>query len=81
MLLFSSRQRFCFIVALFDHYRIGKRLGIGVDSSLWVGRFGGIRDGVVFLTDAQLFANVGKPVDGIRPLVRIPLSQVTFVSE
>ena len=70
-----------FIVALFDNYPIGTRLGVGTDSSFWVGSFGGIRDGVAFLTNAQLFANMGKPVDGIRPLVRIPICQITFVSE
>ena len=70
-----------FIVGLFDNYRIGKRLGVGTDSSFWVGSFGGVRDGVVILRNAQLFANIGKEVDGIRPLVRIPLCKITFVSE
>lgn len=70
-----------FIGALFDRYPIGKRLGIGTDSSFWVGRFGGLQDGVAILTRAQLFANMGKPVDGERALVRIPICQITFVSE
>jgi len=81
MLLFQSLQRDCFITALFDNFQIGTRLGIGVDSSLWVGKFAGIQDGVALLTDTQLFSNAGKPVDGIRPLVRIRINQITFVSE
>lgn len=70
-----------FIDALFDSYPRGKRLGIGTDSSFWVGRFEGLQDGVAILTKAQLFANMGKPVDGERALVRIPICQITFVSE
>lgn len=69
------------LVGLFDTYPIGIRLGIGIDSSFWVGSFGGIQGGVALLTNAQLFANVGIPVDGIRPVVRIPISQITFVSQ
>lgn len=69
------------LVGLFDTYPIGARLGIGMDSSFWVGSFGGIQDGVALLTNAQLFANIGKPVDGIRPVVRIPIRQITFVSQ
>ncbi len=70
-----------FIGALFDRYPVGTRLGIGVDASFWVGRFEGLQDGVAILSKAQLFANMGKPVDGIRPLVRIPICKITFVSE
>ena len=73
--------RSSFIGALFDRYPIGTRLGIGTDSSFWVGRFGGLQDGVAILTKAQLFANMGKPVDGERALVRIPICKITFVSE
>jgi hypothetical protein len=69
------------IAGLFDNYPIGTRLGIGTDSSYWVGHYGGIRDGVALLTKAQLHANMGKPVGEIRPLVRIPICQITFVSE
>jgi len=69
------------LVGLFDTYPIGARLGIGMDASFWVGSFGGIQDGVALLTNAQLFANVGKPIDGTRPVVRIPISQITFVSQ
>ncbi|WP_206809646.1 hypothetical protein [Paradesulfitobacterium ferrireducens] len=69
------------ILALFDTYPIGARLGIGTDSSFWVGSFGGIQDGVALLTNAQLFANNGNPVDGVRPVVRIPIRQITFVSQ
>ncbi|GAB6171000.1 hypothetical protein JCM15765_04780 [Paradesulfitobacterium aromaticivorans] len=69
------------ILALFDTYPIGARLGIGTDSSFWVGSFGGIQDGVALLTNAQLFANNGNPIDGIRPVVRIPIRQITFVSQ
>lgn len=68
-------------MALFDNFPIGTRLGIGTDSSFWVGSFAGIQNCVAILTNAQLFANIGKPIDGIRPIVRIPLSQITFVSE
>jgi hypothetical protein len=67
--------------ALFDNYPIGTRLGIGEDASFWVGSFGGIQNGVALLTDAQMIANNGKPVDGIRPVVRIPINQITFVSQ
>jgi len=67
--------------ALFDLYPIGTRLGIGTDASMWVGSFGGIQDGVALLTNAQLVANNGKPVDGSRPVVRIPIAQITFVSQ
>jgi hypothetical protein len=68
-------------LALFDAYPIGTRLGIGEDASFWVGSFGGIQDGVALLTNAQLIANNGKLVDGIRPVVRIPINQITFVSQ
>lgn len=69
------------ILALFDTFPIGANVQIGTDSSFWAGSFGGIQDGVALLTNAQLFANVGKPVDGIRPVVRIPIRQITFVSQ
>ncbi|GAB6153937.1 hypothetical protein JCM17380_26870 [Desulfosporosinus burensis] len=65
---------------LFFPYPIGSRLLIGVDSSFWVGRFAGILNGVAILSNAQLFANVGKPIDGIRPVVRIPIRMITFVA-
>ncbi len=68
-------------MALFDKHPIGTRLGIGVDSSFWVGSFGGIQNGVALLTNAQLFANMGKPIDGLRPAVRIPIRQITFVNK
>ncbi|NLI93860.1 MAG: hypothetical protein GX434_17195 [Peptococcaceae bacterium] len=80
----SNRLSLCpipLIVALFNSYQIGARLGIGVDSSFWVGNFGGIQDGVAILTDAQLFANMGKPIDEKRPLVRIPIRLITFVAQ
>lgn len=69
------------IVALFDTYPIGTRLGIGMDAGFWVGNFGGVQDGVALLTNAQLFANIGKPINCPRPLVRIPITQITFVSQ
>ncbi|MDP4128104.1 MAG: hypothetical protein Q8912_14360 [Bacillota bacterium] len=69
------------IVALFDNYPIGTRLVVGEDSSFWIGNFGGIQDGVATLTNAQLFSNIGTPIDGIRPVVRIPLRAITFVSQ
>lgn len=65
---------------LFYPHPIGTRLVVGVDASFWIGRFAGIINGVAILRDAQLFANVGKPVDGIRPLVRIPTRLITFVA-
>lgn len=68
------------LVTLSNNIPIGTRLEIGVDASFWVGSFGGIRDGVAILTNAQLFANMGKPIDGIRPVVRIPCRMITFVS-
>lgn len=85
-MLFRSPNRLSlcpipFIVALFNANQIGTRLGIGVDSSFWVGTFGGIEDGVAILTDAQLFANMGKPIDEKRPVVRIPIRLITFVAQ
>ncbi|MDP4127482.1 MAG: hypothetical protein Q8912_11125 [Bacillota bacterium] len=70
-----------FRVALFDTYPIGTRLVIGEDSSFWVGNFGGLQDGVALLTNAQLFSNIGTPIDGIRPVVRIPIRNITYVSQ
>lgn len=69
------------LIGLFDTYPIGARLAVGEDSSFWVGNFGGIQDGVALLTNAQLFSNVGTPVDGIRAVVRIPIRNITFVSQ
>ena len=68
------------VVALFDNYPIGTLLAIGMDSGFWAGPFGGIQDGVALLTNAQLFSNVGIPIDGLRPVVRIPIRSITFVS-
>ena len=65
---------------LFCPYPIGTRLVVGVDASFWIGHFAGIQNGVAILRNAQLFANPGKPVDGIRPVVRIPINKVTFVA-
>lgn len=69
------------IEGLFGNYPIDTRLGVGADSSFWVGNFQGVQDGVAVLTKAQLFANIGKPVDGCRSVVRIPIYQITFVAE
>lgn len=69
------------IIALFDTFPIGAHLEIGTDSSFWAGNFGGLQDGVALLTNAQLFANIGKPIDGPRPVVRIPIRSITFVSQ
>jgi len=67
-------------LALFDSYPIGTCLALGVDSAFWVGSFGGIVDGVALLTNARLHSNIGTPIDGLRPIVRIPLINITFVS-
>lgn len=69
-----------FVTALFDQYPIGAALRVGMDSAFWIGNFGGIQDGVALLTNAQLFSNIGTPIDGHRPIVRIPLRNITFVS-
>ncbi|WP_425806234.1 hypothetical protein ACHOLT_05155 [Desulfitobacterium sp. Sab5] len=69
------------IVGLFDSFPIGTRLAVGENSSFWVGNFGGIQDGVALLTNALLFSNIGTPIDGIRPVVRIPIRAITFVSQ
>ena len=68
------------IIALFDTYPIGTRLEIGENSSFWIGNFGGIQDGVALLTNAQLRSNIGTPIDGPRPIVRIPIRNITFVA-
>ncbi len=65
---------------LFCPYPLGTRLVVGVDASFWIGHFAGIQNGVAILRNAQLFANPGKPVDGIRPAVRIPIYKVNFVA-
>lgn len=70
-----------FIVGLFDSYPIGTFLAVGMDSGFWTGNFGGIQDGVAVLTNVLLHSNLGTPIDGIRPVVRIPLRQITFVSQ
>ncbi|WP_434512577.1 hypothetical protein [Desulfitobacterium sp. AusDCA] len=69
-----------FTVGLFDQYPIGARLIVGMDAGFWVGNFGGIQDGVALLTNALLHSNIGTPIDGLRPIVRIPLRNITFVS-
>lgn len=69
------------LAALFDLYPIGTPLIIGTDSSFWTGAFGGIQDGVALLTNALLHSNVGGAIDGIRPVVRIPIPSITFVSQ
>lgn len=66
---------------LFNNFALGTRLQVGVDTSYWIGNLAGIRDGVLTLTDAQLHANMGKPVDGIRQSVRIPIRQINFVGQ
>ncbi|KUO71226.1 MAG: hypothetical protein APF81_24325 [Desulfosporosinus sp. BRH_c37] len=68
-------------IGLFDSYPIGARLAIGMDSGFWVGDFGGLQDGVALLTNALLFSNIGTPIDGLRPVVRIPIRNITFVSQ
>lgn len=78
-MLFKSEVNL--IKGLFGDYPIDTRLGVGTDSSFWVGNFQGIQDGVAVLANAHLFANIGKPVDGCRSVVRIPIRQITFVAE
>ena len=70
-----------FIVGLFDSYPIGTILRIGEDSSYWIGAFGGLQCGVALLTNARLHSNIGTRVDGLRPVVRIPIRAITFVSQ
>ena len=69
-----------FIVGLFDTYPIGTILRIGEDSGYWIVAFGGLQGGVALLTNAQLHSNIGTPIDGFRPVVRIPIRAITFVS-
>lgn len=80
-LFFPNFQPRPFTLGLFDTYPIGSNLRIGKDSSFWVGRFGGLQDGVALLTNAKLFSNVGTPIDCVRPVVRIPIRAITFVSQ
>lgn len=70
-----------FVTGLFDLYPIGTPLIVGTDASSWTGSFGGIQDGVALLTNALLHSNVGGAIDAVRPVVRIPLAQITFVSQ
>lgn len=72
--------RFPTPVFLFDSYPIGRITLIGADSGFFRGAFGGIQGNVALLTNAQLFSNVGTPIDGIVPVVRIPLAQITFTA-
>lgn len=65
---------------LFCPFPIGTCLVVGVDASFWIGSFAGVQNGVAILRNAQLFANPGKPVDGIRPVIRIPICKITFVA-
>ncbi|WP_088225252.1 hypothetical protein [Desulfosporosinus sp. FKB] len=69
-----------FNAILFDTLPIGARIIIGTDASTWVGNFGGVIDGVVFVTNARLFSNIGNPVDGLLSVVRIPVRQISYVS-
>ncbi|AFM40568.1 hypothetical protein Desaci_1564 [Desulfosporosinus acidiphilus SJ4] len=68
------------LVVLFDTLPIGARVIVGTDSSEWVGNYGGVIDGVLFLTNARLFSNVGNPIDGIQSVVRIPIINLQYVS-
>ncbi|WP_407311382.1 hypothetical protein [Desulfosporosinus sp. SB140] len=70
-----------FNVGLFDTYPIGTILRIGEDSSFWIGAFGGLQDGVALLTNALLHSNIGTPIGCPRPIVRIPIRAITFVSQ
>jgi len=78
---FPTCRPISFVTALFDLFPIGTPLIVGTDSSFWTGAFGGIQDGVALLTNALLHSNVGGAIDGVRPVVRIPLNQITFVSQ
>jgi hypothetical protein len=69
------------LVGLFDTYPIGATLRLGMDAGFWIGQFGGIQDGVALLTNARLHSNIGTPIDGFRPVVRIPIRSITFVSQ
>ena len=68
------------LAVLFDTLPIGARVLVGTDSSEWVGNYGGVIDGVLFLTNARLFSNVGNPIDGIQSVVRIPIINLQYVS-
>ncbi|MHB1651532.1 MAG: hypothetical protein ACYCVD_03530 [Desulfitobacteriaceae bacterium] len=78
---FSPFFPFPAVTALFDLFPIGTPLIVGMDSGFWTGSFGGIQDGVALLTRAVLFSNIGGAIDGVRPVVRIPIRQITFVSQ
>jgi len=65
---------------LFDTLPIGARVAVGIDSGTWVGNYGGVIDGVLFLTNAQLFSNVGNAIDGIQSVVRIPIINLQYIS-
>lgn len=69
------------VLALFDAFPLGTRLQVGVNAGNWIGNLAGFENNVVVLSDAQLFANGGSPIEGIRSVARVPLNLITFVSE
>ncbi|NLI93853.1 MAG: hypothetical protein GX434_17160 [Peptococcaceae bacterium] len=69
----------CLISALFDSFPIGRLTSIGVPNGFWTGGYGSFRDGVAFLTNAQLFDNSGTAVGAVQLVVNIPIAQITYV--
>ena len=69
-----------FLLTMFDTLPIGAKILVGADSSEWVGNYGGVVDGVLFLTNARLFSNIGNQLDGVQSVVRIPINKIQYVS-
>ncbi len=71
----------CFNRFLFDLTPIGAQVLVGTDAVSIRARFGGVFGGILFLTHAKIFSNVGTPVDGILNVVRIPINRITFFAQ
>jgi hypothetical protein len=67
------------ITGLFDSFPIGRTTSVGVSSGFWTGGFGGTANGVVSLTNGQLFDNTGTAVGVAQLVVNIPIAQITYV--
>ena len=61
-----------------DNYPIGRATTIGVKSGYWTGSYGGIENGNILLTNAQMYNNLGDVVGAVQNVVRIPIIHCVF---